>query len=367
MTLEHFAMSSSLPASRPSSGPRPPTPPAAPASGGGANSGPRARRVNRRHSADDIPIVPRLVPVAYATDQSPEAGGSGGPQHGRRASDGRRVKSVDDIPIMPAGAPAELQASARGLPPRAGRSRRYSAESAPVSGGHLPPLATRPSPGKRAREAGNFSGETSAWMARGAGGAIPSWDEESEEAGPSWSGPALMMPPSPDVRRGGPLTRQQSIAHQSLSDLLPSPAVSFGRAGVVPADMPYEAPSPFSPTKKLKAMSLRSARGEGPGGLKPIGEKPVPVPKQGQLEAPQQHRIKQALQLWEVHSGMGGMAGSAFGVILKREFPSCTPAEIKGIEQAVAQHGKKQSHEQRVAARAWAADEKVRLIASDCF
>jgi len=184
---------------------------------------------------------------------------------------------------------------------------------------------------------------------------VPSWDGD---AGPSWHGAELLIPPSPDARRGGPLTR---LSAASLADMLPSPGLAFGRApSAVPTVVPTMEPSPFSPTKKLRAMSLRSARGEGPGGLRAVAE--APPPKPGDLLPAQQHRIKQAVSLWEVHTGMGGTGGAAWASILRREFAAVSEGERAQIQQAVAKHVQQTALKDHIEQRAWTADEKAKLV-----
>ena len=264
-------MSQSVPASRPGSGSpavqlaplsksRPATPPQAPSVGG---SGPRGIRISRRQSLD---AVPQVAPLAVTFPD--EASSSGGRQPGRRA------KSMGEIPVMPTGgSPALLSGSpasgsggeplARALPRRASLGKSPLGED---GARRLPPLAPAPSPGKRKRASGGFYGESSAF-------GIPSWDaggSSSDAARSAWSGAELLIPPSPDARRGS-ITRTQPA---NLAELLPSPAVGFGHPSDPsdPAAIPLIAtaiePSPFSPTKKLRAsmggMRLRSARGVGP-------------------------------------------------------------------------------------------------------
>ena len=364
-------MSQSVPASRPGSGSpavqlaplsksRPPTPPQVPSVGG---SGPRGIRISRRQSLD---AAPQVAPLAVTFLD--EASSSGG----RRPS--RRAKSMDDIPVMPTGgSPALLSGSAAsgsgGEPLARALPRRSSLGKSPLGedgARRLPPLAPAPSPGKRKRASGGFSGESSAF-------GIPSWDagagSSSDAARPGWSGAELLIPPSPDARRGSSARTQPA----TLADLLPSPAVGFGHA-VAPATIPTMEPSPFSPTKKLRAsmggMRLRSARGEGPtaggpGFLQTVSEAPPPKPlgvAGGELLPAQQHRIKMAIGLWEVHTGMGGTIGAAWKALLRREFAALRDGERAEIELAVAQHVKQSNFKKRVDERAWTNEEKDKLV-----
>ena len=366
-------MSQSVPASRPGSGSpavqlaplsksRPATPPQAPSVGG---SGPRGIRISRRQSLD---AVPQVAPLAVTFPD--EASSSGGRQPGRRA------KSMGEIPVMPTGgSPALLSGSpasgsggeplARALPRRASLGKSPLGED---GARRLPPLAPAPSPGKRKRASGGFYGESSAF-------GIPSWDaggSSSDAARSAWSGAELLIPPSPDARHGS-TTRTQPA---NLANLLPSPAVGFGHPSDPsdPAAIPAIEPSPFSPTKKLRAsmggMRLRSARGEGPaaggaGFLQTVSEAPPPKPlgvAGGELLPAQHHRIKMAIGLWEVHTSMGGTIGAPWKALLRREFAALRDGERAEIEQAVAHHVKQSNFKKRVDERAWTNEEKEKLV-----
>ena len=163
-----------------------------------------------------------------------------------------------------------------------------------------------------------------------------------------WGGDELELPPSPTP--GGDRPKPFARGSTSLAALLPSPAVGSLAASAVPAPEP----SPFSPTKKLRAMTLRS------NSLNPISEAKPRGP--GELLSTFQHRYRQAMTLWDVHAGMGGETGAAFNSVLRREFKSITEAELKEINLGIAAKLRDDKHKEHLDQRKWTDAEKRKLV-----
>lgn len=297
--------------------PRIPTPPEQPASGSGGVH--RARRM--RHSADDVLalareqcVAPGLAHAIASHEAARKAGSSsGGPSSGGLSSSGGRVQK---------------------RPPR-----RHSSDSI----GSIHTLQPLPSPGKRTR--GQFVDE-----AASAEQAMADWPSASDSLVPMWGGPELQLPSSPRPHSSSGAGRPAALSH-----LLPSPSPALLAQKGFGSVSTGVLPSPFSPTKKLRAMTLRSTS------LNPVME--AEPRKPGELLSTTQHRLRQAYQLWDVHTGMGGAAGAAFAAILKREFPSVSATEIIEIQSAIAARDRVGKIKEQVASRAWSEVEKKQVKA----
>ena len=276
---------------------KPPTPPQ-PASGTAASGGMRSRRY-RRASADDV--------LRLAAEQ--------------------RV----DPPLQAAMASHEVAAAALSDAPR--RTRRHSHEGAYGGGSSSAPPPPRPqamrlpSPSKRQRDANGGGGAD----ASAPGPPVPMWDGDDLEVElpDSPCAAPLFRKGAAGAAAGGGLRAVAAFTRgQSWATMLPSPtpssasAATSSMAGGPTLD---SLDSPFSPTKKLRAMSLRSG-----SSLSVMEEEPL---RPGEILSTSAHRLRQAMTLYEVHSGMGGKLGAAFAAVLRREFPSmCArrPREIFG-------------------------------------
>jgi len=101
-------------------------------------------------------------------------------------------------------------------------------------------------------------------------------------------------------------------------------------------------------------MSLRSG-----SSLSVMEEEPL---RPGEILSTSAHRLRQAMTLYEVHSGMGGKLGAAFAAVLRREFPSITAAESDAIQAEVRLRVADHRRQDAVAQRMWTAAQKQQLL-----
>ena len=203
---------------------------------------------------------------------------------------------------------------------------------------------------------------TSSASGFGSGSVVPSWD--------------LELPPSPQSAKG------KRPAGTSLKDILPTPSagVHFAegadragnpKPGTLGAPSPYAAPSPFSPTKRLKAMTLRS-ESLNPD-IKPQKSKRR---NSGEVLSTLSHRIQQAKHLYNVHQEMEATLGSSTGkgavrlamnkplsfeAVLRKEFPTASATDIEVMLEAVEETEKERERRQTIAAASWSAEERKQV------
>ena len=178
---------------------------------------------------------------------------------------------------------------------------------------------------------------------------------------------SVELPMSPKGRRRGPQAsaRPSKAGGLTLREMLASPGTGApprttrGRA-------PYgrRAPSPFSPTKRLKAMTLRSS-----------SLNPDLQPQRSQrasnskgILSTTSHRIQQALSLYDVYRMQGAAVTSSkhvrplsFEEILRKEFPTAKESEYELMLEAVAERERVGESKRRVEEATWSHEERAQL------
>ena len=172
---------------------------------------------------------------------------------------------------------------------------------------------------------------------------------------------------SPKGRRRGPQAsaRPSKAGGLTLREMLASPGTGAPPAPLVGARLTVDAlPSPFSPTKRLKAMTLRSS-----------SLNPDLQPQRSQrasnskgILSTTSHRIQQALSLYDVYRMQGAAASSSkhvrplsFEEILRKEFPTAKESEYELMLEAVAERERVGESKRRVEEATWSHEERAQL------
>jgi Ca2+-binding EF-hand superfamily protein len=185
----------------------------------------------------------------------------------------------------------------------------------------------------------------------------------SSSVAPTWGGDDLQLP-------GDDAPHKPSLDEQfGCSPTVDTPG---GMSVVSEAE-----PSPFSPTKRLRSMSLRSSS------LNPDLAAPQPSQRRNSgstVLSTTSHRIQQALKLWEVHQdfestlgvGVGGVSAGAsqrfaankplsFASVLRKEFPTASAEEREMMMRAVSDREEAAASRERIRDASWSADERRQL------
>lgn len=179
----------------------------------------------------------------------------------------------------------------------------------------------------------------------------------------SFSPGDLELPPSPSIR---------STKRKTLAELLPSP--SDGAEAKTEADAQEALPSPFSPSKRLRAMSLRSSS------LNPaLAPQPSRRERSGAgVLSTESHHIQQALKLYDLHETMEATLGvgdggcgttrrfsvnkpASFAAVVRKEFPSASGEEVEMMLEAVAKREIEREARQALRAAMWSDTERRQL------